>query len=115
MLDCLKLVHFHLGSQINEIRAIKRAIIELVRVYVELYHEGAGLEYVDVGGGLGVDYDGTKTTFGASINYSLQEYANDIVYHVKDVCDRAERAAPDHHQRVGSERWWRTTACWCLM
>lgn len=94
MLDCLKLVHFHLGSQINEIRAIKRAIIELVRVYVEIQALGASLEYLDVGGGLGVDYDGSKTTFGASINYSLQEYANDIIYHVKDVCDRAGIAHP---------------------
>src|SRR5690606_28640653 len=76
MLDCLKLLHFHLGSQINNIRNVKKAIIELTRVYVELARAGAGMEYVDVGGGLGVDYDGSKTEFGSSINYSLQEYAN---------------------------------------
>ncbi len=89
MLDCLKLLHFHLGSQINNIRSIKSAVIELMRVYVELQRAGADLEYVDVGGGLGVDYDGSKTTFESSINYGLQEYANDIVFHAKQVCDSA--------------------------
>ncbi len=89
MLDCLKLVHFHLGSQINEIRAIKQAIVELVRVYAQLKQLGAGLEYIDVGGGLGVDYDGLHATVGGSINYSLQEYANNVVYHVRNVCDDA--------------------------
>ncbi|MFA9477125.1 biosynthetic arginine decarboxylase [Phycisphaerales bacterium AB-hyl4] len=89
MLDCLNLVHFHLGSQINNIRNIKSAIIELMRVYVEIHRMGAGLQYVDVGGGLGVDYDGSKTNFASSINYSLQEYANDVIYHVKETCDAA--------------------------
>src|SRR3954464_1124354 len=87
--DCLNLLHFHLGSQINNIRNIKHAIIELVRVYVEMQRLGAGLKYIDVGGGLGVDYDGSKTDFGSSINYGLQEYANDVVYHIKEICDRA--------------------------
>ncbi len=87
--DCLKLLHFHLGSQINNIRNIKHALIEAIRVYVELQRSGAGLEYLDVGGGLGVDYDGSKTDFESSINYTLQEYANDLVFHVKDICDRA--------------------------
>ncbi|MGH7213335.1 MAG: biosynthetic arginine decarboxylase [Tepidisphaeraceae bacterium] len=87
--DCLNLLHFHLGSQINNIRNIKGAIIELVRVYVELQRMGAGLQYIDVGGGLGVDYDGSKTDFGSSINYGLQEYANDVVFHVKEICDQA--------------------------
>ena len=94
MLDCLNLLHFHLGSQINNIRNVKKAIIELTRVYVELARAGAGLMYVDVGGGLGIDYDGSKTEFGSSINYSLQEYANDVVYHVKEVCDEAGVAHP---------------------
>ena len=89
MLDCLQLLHFHLGSQINHIRNVKAAINELCRVYVELHKMGAGLKYVDVGGGLGVDYDGSKTQFTSSINYSLQEYANDVVFHVKEVCDAA--------------------------
>src|SRR5690606_46725 len=83
------LLHFHVGSQINNIRNVKRAIIELVRVYVELQAMGAGLKYIDVGGGLGVDYDGSKTDFESSINYTLQEYANDVVFHVKEICDRA--------------------------
>ncbi len=87
--DCLNLLHFHLGSQINNIRNIKHAIIELVRVYVEMQRLGAGLQMIDVGGGLGVDYDGSKTDFGSSINYGLQEYANDVVFHVKEICDEA--------------------------
>ena len=87
--DCLNLLHFHLGSQINNIRNIKNAIIELTRVYVELQRLGAGLKYVDVGGGLGVDYDGSRTNFESSINYGLQEYANDVVYHIKEISDQA--------------------------
>jgi arginine decarboxylase len=87
--DCLNLLHFHLGSQINNIRNIKHAIIELVRVYVEMQRLGAGLKYVDVGGGLGVDYDGSHTDFGSSVNYGLQEYANDVVFHVKEICDQS--------------------------
>ncbi|MCX5658402.1 MAG: biosynthetic arginine decarboxylase [Planctomycetota bacterium] len=92
--DCLNMLHFHLGSQINNIRNIKQAIIELVRVYVELQRMGAGLQYIDVGGGLGVDYNGSKSNYESSINYTLQEYANDVVYHVKDICDQAGVAHP---------------------
>jgi arginine decarboxylase len=87
--DCLNLLHFHLGSQINNIRNIKHAIIELVRVYTEMQRLGAGLQMIDVGGGLGVDYDGSHTDFGSSVNYGLQEYANDVVFHVKEICDHA--------------------------
>src|SRR5258706_4128849 len=87
--DCLNLLHFHLGSQINNIRNIKNAIIELTRVYVEMQRLGAGLQYIDVGGGLGVDYDGSKTNFESSINYGIQEYANDVVFHIKEICDQA--------------------------
>ena len=86
--DCMNLLHFHLGSQINNIRNIKNAIIELVRVYTEMQRLGAGLKYIDIGGGLGVDYDGSKTDFGSSINYGLQEYANDVIFHVKEICDQ---------------------------
>ncbi len=86
--DCLNLLHFHLGSQINNIRNVKNAIVELTRVYTELQRLGAGLEYIDVGGGLGVDYDGSKTNFDSSINYALQEYANDVVFHIKEICDQ---------------------------
>ena len=94
MADCLNLLHFHLGSQINNIRAIKAAVTELARVYTELCRLGAGMEFIDVGGGLGVDYDGSKTNFESSINYGLQEYANDVVFHIKEVCDAAKIPHP---------------------
>ena len=94
MLDCLNLLHFHLGSQITTIAPIKRAIIEMVRTYTQLYKAGAGLKYIDVGGGLGVDYDGSKSKDGSSINYTLQEYANDVIYHVQDLCDECDVPHP---------------------
>jgi arginine decarboxylase len=89
MADCLQLLHFHLGSQITNIRKIKNALVEAARVYVQLVHGGAGLKYLDVGGGLGVDYDGSQTDFASSVNYTLQEYGNDVVYHIQTVCDDA--------------------------
>ncbi|MEM1355836.1 MAG: biosynthetic arginine decarboxylase [Planctomycetota bacterium] len=89
MLDCLELLHCHVGSQVNDIRKIKSMVTELGRVYAELHRAGAGLGYVDVGGGLGVDYDGSHSAHESSTNYSLQEYANDIVYHLQSVCDQA--------------------------
>src|SRR6188508_2335864 len=89
MQDCFKLLHFHLGSQIPNIRIVKGALNEAARVYAELVKEGAGLEYIDVGGGLGVDYDGSQTNFESSVNYTLEEYANDVVYHIQTVCDDA--------------------------
>jgi arginine decarboxylase len=89
MQDCFQLLHFHLGSQIPNIRHIKQALNEAVRIYVELVGRGAGLQYLDVGGGLGIDYDGSQTNFESSANYSLQEYANDVVYHIQSVCDDA--------------------------
>lgn len=94
MEECLELLHFHLGSQITNIRQIKAAVIEAARVYAELKKTGAGLRFLDVGGGLGVDYDGSQTDFESSVNYTLQEYANDIVYHVQNVCDEAEVPHP---------------------
>ncbi len=87
MADCLQLVHFHLGSQITNIGNIKNAVNEAARVYVELARVGAGVKYLDVGGGLGIDYDGSQTDFESSVNYMLQEYANDIVFRIKSVCD----------------------------
>jgi arginine decarboxylase len=94
MQDCFKLLHFHIGSQITNIRHIKAALNEAARIYVDLASNGAGLEYLDVGGGLGVDYDGSQTNFESSVNYTLQEYANDVIYHVQTVCDDAEVPHP---------------------
>jgi arginine decarboxylase len=89
MQDCFKLLHFHLGSQIPNIRIVKGALNEAARIYAGLVKEGAGLEYMDVGGGLGVDYDGSQTNFESSVNYTLEEYANDVIYHIQSVCDDA--------------------------
>jgi arginine decarboxylase len=94
MADCLQMLHFHLGSQITNIRQVKAAVNEAARVYVELARDGAGLRYLDVGGGLGVDYDGSQTDFESSVNYTLQEYANDVVYHIQNVCDEQQVPHP---------------------
>ena len=94
MQDCLKLLHFHLGSEITNIRIVKGALTEAARVYTELARLGAGLQYLDVGGGLGVDYDGSQTNFESSMNYTLEEYANDVVYHIQTVCDEAGVPSP---------------------
>src|SRR3954471_17929470 len=94
MEDCFKLLHFHLGSQIPNIRIIKGALTEAARVYVELHKDGAGLEFIDVGGGLGVDYDGSQSNFESSLNYTLEEYASDVVYHLQTVCDEANVPHP---------------------
>src|SRR5687768_15827572 len=94
MLDCLQLVHCHPGSQLQDIRRVKEAINELAHVYAELVKLGAGLQYIDVGGGLGVDYDGSGTNFPSSMNYTLQEYANDVIYHLQSVCDEASVPHP---------------------
>jgi len=85
--DCFKLFHFHIGSQISNIRSIKDAISEGVRIYCELFKMGINLEYFDVGGGLGVDYDGSKSNTDSSKNYNLQEYVSDIVYGLAQACD----------------------------
>jgi arginine decarboxylase len=99
MLDCLQLVHCHPGSQLQDIRRVKEAINELAHVYAELKLMGAGLQYIDIGGGLGVDYDGSGTNFESSMNYTLNEYASDVVYRVKAVCD--DRDVP--HPMIVSE------------
>ncbi len=93
-LDIIRLIHCHLGSQITDIRFIKAGLQELSRFYVELHALGIPITHVDVGGGLGVDYDGTQSTAQASVNYSLQEYANDIVYTLADVCREKELPMP---------------------
>lgn len=94
MLDCLQLLHFHLGSQITNIRSIREAVGEAARLYTELHKLGAPLRFLDVGGGLAVDYDGSQTNFVSSSNYSLQEYANDVVSATMDICDKAEIPHP---------------------
>ncbi|MCC6317651.1 MAG: biosynthetic arginine decarboxylase [Gemmatimonadaceae bacterium] len=85
-IDILKLVHFHLGSQITDIRYIKTGLQEISRFYLELHRMGVNITHVDVGGGLGVDYDGTNSTNQASVNYTLQEYASDVVYALAEAC-----------------------------
>jgi len=87
MLDCFKLVHCHPGSQLQDIRRVKEAINELAHVYAELKSMGAGLEYIDIGGGLGIDYDGSGTNYPSSMNYTLQEYAGDVVYRIASACN----------------------------
>ncbi len=94
MADCLKLLHFHLGSQVVNIANIKSAVTESARVYVELQRLGAHIEYLDVGGGMGVDYDGSKRTSDSSMNYTLDEYASNVVFHIKESCDQAGAAHP---------------------
>jgi arginine decarboxylase len=84
---CLKLVHFHVGSQVPDISTIKRAVREAARYYAKLSKLGHQLGYLDVGGGLGLDYDGSRSDFDSSTNYSLQEYANDVVWNIMDVCE----------------------------
>jgi arginine decarboxylase len=93
-LDHLRMIHFHIGSQIPDIRNIKAAMTEVSRYYVELRQIGVQIDYVDVGGGLGVDYEGTRSTAAASVNYSIQEYANDIVYSLAEACREAELPMP---------------------
>lgn len=93
-LDCLQLLHFHIGSQISAIGVIKNAIREASQIYVQLVALGANMQYLNVGGGLAVDYEGSKTNFAASKNYNMQNYANDIIAQVKDACHQAKVAAP---------------------
>ena len=94
-LDALVMLHFHLGSQVSSIRSIKSALKEAGRFLVECHRQGAVIEYLDVGGGLGVDYDGSHTAFDSSVNYSVQEYANDVVYYTQEVCEAEGIPHPD--------------------
>src|SRR5687767_10408959 len=93
-LDILKLIHFHLGSQITDIRYIKSGLQEIARYYAELRELGVGVTHVDVGGGLGVDYDGSGSTSQASVNYTLQEYADDVIYTLAEACREHELPMP---------------------
>lgn len=111
---CLKLLHFHIGSQLTDIRAVKEAISEGARIYADLHKMGFALDYVDVGGGLGIDYDGSASTNESSRNYTLHEYVADVVYGMKEVCDlekvphpnlvsESGRAITAHHSCVITE------------
>jgi arginine decarboxylase len=91
----VKLLHFHIGSQITKIDKIKNALIEGTRIYVEMKKLGVNLEYLDIGGGLGVDYDGSKSSYFSSVNYSVEEYANDVIYQIKNICDEAGIGCPN--------------------
>ena len=99
MADCLNMIHFHIGSQVGDIRRIKAAVNELAHIYCELKKLGAGLDTIDVGGGMGIDYDGSLSTSPSSVNYTVAEYAADIVYRIKSACDTAEIP----HPRILSE------------
>ena len=92
---CFKLLHFHIGSQVPDILIVKRAVQEAARFYAKLQKMGFPIEFLDVGGGLGVDYDGSRSAFDSSTNYTLQEYANDIVYYIADVCNAEKVPHPD--------------------
>ncbi len=95
MLDCVKLLHFHIGSQVTDIQTIKDAVKEGARVYAKLRKDGLGLEYMDCGGGLGVDYDGTHTTVDSSMNYTLKEYVSGVVYTIQEVCKQEKVPEPN--------------------
>jgi arginine decarboxylase len=92
---CLKLVHFHIGSQVPDILTVKKAVQEAARYYAKIHKMGFDITYLDVGGGLGVDYDGSRSAFDSSTNYTLQEYTNDIVYYIADVCNAEKVPHPD--------------------
>src|SRR3954465_7302775 len=92
---CLKLLHFHIGSQVPDILTVKKAVQEAARFYAKLYKMGFHIEFMDVGGGLGVDYDGSRSAFDSSTNYTLQEYTNDVVYYIADVCNAEKVPHPD--------------------
>src|SRR5206468_2520656 len=92
---CFRLLHFHIGSQVPDILIVKRAVQEAARFYAKLHKMGFPVEFLDVGGGLGVDYDGSRSAFDSSTNYTLQEYTNDIVYYIADVCNTEKVPHPD--------------------
>lgn len=93
--DCLQLIHFHIGSQVPNIQTIKKATIEAARFYCELSRLDFPMRFIDIGGGLGVDYDGSRSNFESSMNYTLREYTRDVVYNIKSICADAGVAVPD--------------------
>jgi arginine decarboxylase len=92
---CFKLLHFHIGSQVPDILTVKKAVQESARLYAKIHKMGFPVQFMDVGGGLGVDYDGSRSAFDSSTNYTLQEYANDIVYYIADICNVEKVPHPD--------------------
>src|SRR5262245_58458764 len=95
LMHCFRLLHFHIGSQVPDILTVKKAVQEAARFYAKLYKMGFPIEYLDVGGGLGVDYDGSRSAFDSSTNYTLQEYTNDVVYYIADVCNTEKVPHPE--------------------
>jgi arginine decarboxylase len=95
LLDCVVLLHSHIGSQITKIDKIKSALIEAARIYSEMRKLGVNIQYLDIGGGLGVDYDGSKSSYFSSVNYTVEEYANDVIYQIKNICDEAGVDCPN--------------------
>jgi arginine decarboxylase len=95
LMHSFKLLHFHIGSQVPDILTVKKALQEAARLYAKLYKMEFRIEYLDVGGGLGVDYDGSRSAFDSSTNYTLQEYTNDIIYYVADVCNTEKVPHPN--------------------
>ena len=93
--SALRLVHFHIGSQVPNIITIKNAVIEATRFYCQLAKMGFPMGYLDVGGGLGIDYDGSRTNFESSMNYSMEEYARDVVFNIKEICQDSGVPVPD--------------------
>jgi len=93
--SCLRLVHFHIGSQVPNIITIKNAVIEATRFYCQLAKMGFPMGYLDVGGGLGIDYDGSRTNFESSMNYSMEEYARDVVFNIREICNACNEPVPD--------------------
>jgi arginine decarboxylase len=100
-IDMLKLLHFHIGSQLTDIKRIKNAMKEAARVYAKVYQMKVPVDLLDVGGGMAVDYDGSKTAFDSSANYSAQEFANDVIYTIKQVCDDENVPHPTIIQESG--------------
>lgn len=95
LLDCVNLLHSHIGSQVTKIDKIKTALIEAARIYSEMRKLGVNIQYLDIGGGLGVDYDGSKSSYFSSVNYTVEEYANDVIYQIKNICDEAGVECPN--------------------
>jgi len=101
LLDSFKLLHFHVGSQVTNIKTIKNVVKEGTRIYAKCRKMGINVEYLDVGGGMGVDYDGSRTSFDSSINYSLQEYVSDVVYSIQEICQAEEVQEPNIVSETG--------------